>query len=66
VSTNEFPIDRVLVHKMAYLPVKLAELSYKNTEVAMGLLRDWGQGKKPVSQLWKEIEDALEENVDGK
>jgi hypothetical protein len=50
----EVLIDRELVRKSAYLPDKLAELSYKNPDAALKLLRDWGEGRKPISQLWDE------------
>lgn len=54
-----FPIDWELVHMMAYLPVKLAELSYRDQEAAIDYLRDWGEKKKEVPQLWDEVTEAL-------
>lgn len=53
-------IDRETVRKNAYLPVKIAELSHKDPEAALQLLRDWGEGRKPVLHLWDEVVEKLE------
>ncbi|MCY9666701.1 hypothetical protein M5X11_17500 [Paenibacillus alginolyticus] len=58
-SNYPWPIDWELVHMTAYLPVKLAELSYRDQEAAIGYLRDWGAKKKEVPQLWDEVTAAL-------
>lgn len=58
--TTELPIDRELVRKRAYLPVKLAELSKDNPDEALALLQAWGEGTKPITQLWDETGRALE------
>lgn len=47
------------VHKRLNLPEKLSELSYRDAEAALLLLREWGKGTKPVSQLWTEAVEAL-------
>ncbi|MGP9042144.1 hypothetical protein [Cytobacillus kochii] len=52
-------IDPETVKKNAYLPVKLSELSKVNLEAAVQLLQDWGDGKKPVKQLWEETLEFL-------
>lgn len=57
-------IDRETIRKNAYLPVKLAELSYTDKEAALQLLREWGEGRKPVKHLWDECISKLE-NVKG-
>lgn len=56
---NQFLIDPETVKKNAYLPVKLAELSYQQPEAALRLLREWGEGKKPVKFLFEEVTDLL-------
>lgn len=48
-------IDPETVKKHAYLPVKLSELSKVNPDFALRILRDWGEGRKPVLQLWDEV-----------
>jgi hypothetical protein len=53
------PIDREIVHKLAYLPVKLSELARKDPEAALQLLIAWGEGKKHVTLLWQEVIEAL-------
>jgi DNA polymerase/3'-5' exonuclease PolX len=55
-TADGFPINVELVHKMAYLPVKLAELAEKNPTGALELLTAWGKGTKPITHLWN---DAL-------
>lgn len=52
-----FHILREAAKKNAYLPVKLAEISYKHPNEALQLLRDWGEGKKPINVL---LEKAIE------
>lgn len=59
MPTNDLPISVELVQKRAYLPCKLAELSYKNPEYALQLLRAWGDGKKPITTLWEETIKAI-------
>ncbi|MEH7108226.1 hypothetical protein [Bacillus sp. JJ1764] len=54
-------IDPETVRKNAYLPVKLGELSKSNPEAALQLLQDWGEGRKPVKQLWEEVIKYLDE-----
>ncbi|XJZ25998.1 hypothetical protein ACF5W4_11350 [Bacillota bacterium Lsc_1132] len=53
-------IDPETIRKNAYLPVKLSELSKSNPEAAIQLLQDWGEGRKPVKQLWEEALLQLE------
>lgn len=53
-------IDPETIKKNAYLPVKLSELSKVNPEAALQLLQDWGEGKKPIKQLWDETLLKLE------
>jgi|GEM_PF-970064 len=57
--TFELPIDRELVRKHAYLPVKLAELSHLDQDKALQLLRAWGKGSMPITQLWEEATKAI-------
>lgn len=52
-------IDRRLVHMYAYLPVKLAELSYLNENDALRILRSWEGNTKKLKQLWKETAELL-------
>lgn len=56
-ANNGLPINVELVHKMAYLPVKLAELAETNPTGALELLTAWGKGTKPITHLWN---DALQ------
>ncbi|WP_156290743.1 hypothetical protein [Oceanobacillus salinisoli] len=53
------PIDLELLKKREEIPIKLAELSYRNSEQAVILLRKWGEKKSPVSVLHKEICDYI-------
>ena len=48
-----------LVRIYAYLPVKLNELSKVDSEAAIKLLQDWGEGKKTIRKLWAEVNDTL-------
>ena len=53
-------IPRELIEMNAYLPVKLAELAADDPKTALGILKAWGKGTKPLRVLWKEVNDALE------
>ena len=53
-------INQDLVKIRQYLPVKLAELSRFDEIAAIGILRDWGEGRKPLRDLWKNTSDLLD------
>lgn len=55
------PIDLDLLKKREEIPIRLAELSYRNSEQAIILLRKWGEKKLPITILHKEISDCLKE-----
>lgn len=52
-------ISKELVKMNAYLPVKLSYLSKFNPDAALEILQAWGDGSKPLKDLWKETEDLL-------
>ncbi|MGG2111947.1 hypothetical protein ABFY60_15715 [Lysinibacillus pakistanensis] len=54
-----------LVKIRAFLPVKLTELSNTNEALALEILRMWGNGDKPLRELWQLAHDGLEANVNG-
>lgn len=60
-------INHELVKIRAFLPEKLTELSHVNEQLAMNLLRDWGDGKKPIREIWelaeKHLQDMKHKNV---
>lgn len=53
-------IPQELIKMNAHLPVRLAELSKDEPEVALGILQAWGNGTKPLRVLWAEVNHALE------
>ena len=53
-------IPRELIEMNANLPVKLAELAADEPEIALNILRAWGEGTKTLRVLWSEVTDALE------
>jgi len=55
-----FEILKQAARKQAYLPVKLAELSYQQPEEALRLLRNWGEGRQPIKSLFEEVTDLLQ------
>ena len=52
--SDGLPINVDIVQKMAYLPVKLAELAEKDPTGALELLTAWGKGTKPITHLWND------------
>lgn len=57
------PIDLDLLQKRRAIPVKLAQLSYSNSDKAVDLLRKWGEKKIAITPLYEEIHQALKENM---
>lgn len=55
---NNLPIDPEFLQKRKMIPVKIAELSYKNEEAAIKYLRIWGEKKMPISELFDELVSA--------
>lgn len=50
-----------LIQMYAFLPVKLSDLSKVDSEAAIKLLQDWGEGKKTIRKLWEDTHEALKE-----
>ncbi|MCY9198066.1 hypothetical protein MOE86_15415 [Bacillus atrophaeus] len=48
------------IHKSAYLPDKLSQLSKKDPQAALKLLQYWGDGDKPIVELWDLVCDKLQ------
>lgn len=55
----EKTINMELVKMRAFLPEKLSELSRVNESLAMQLLREWGDGKKNLRDLWAAANEGL-------
>lgn len=55
------PIDLDILEKRQEIPVKLAELSYINSNQALIFLRKWGEKSSPISVLHKDICSCLKE-----
>ncbi|WP_312506894.1 hypothetical protein [Lysinibacillus sp.] len=52
--------NKELIKMYAYLPVKLSELSKVDPNAAIGILQDWGNGRKSIRKLWKETTDLID------
>lgn len=57
------PIDTDLLKKRQEIPVKLAELSYKDQDKAIHYMRLWGEKKEPITTLHSEITNQLREVI---
>ncbi|MFD1363072.1 hypothetical protein [Lentibacillus salinarum] len=55
------PIDTDLLKKREEIPIKLAELSYVDSEKTINLLRKWGEKNSPITVLHKELNDSLKD-----
>ena len=53
------PIDMDLLKKREEIPVKLAELSYKDQDQAIVLLREWREREVPISTLHEKLRSLL-------
>ena len=53
-------INKDLVRMTAYLPVKLAVLVDVNPELALQMMRHWGNGTKSIPEIWDTVSDAVE------
>jgi len=54
------PIDLEFIKKKSEIPEKLAELSYKDQDEAVRLMREWGERKIPITAIHKELSDCLQ------
>lgn len=54
------PIDMEIVTIVSNLPKKISQLSKLNPSAAIDIIQSWGDGKKGVTTLWKEINDLLD------
>jgi len=54
------PIDMEVVLIIANLPERISQLSKVNPTAAIDVMQAWGDGKKDVEKLWKEINDLLD------
>jgi|GEM_PF-1493079 len=48
------------IRKRMNLPKLISDLANRDTAAALRILQEWGEGRKPVAQLWEEATDALE------
>ncbi|QKY69440.1 hypothetical protein [Lentibacillus sp. CBA3610] len=55
------PIDTDLLKKREEIPIKLAELSYVDSDQAINLLRKWGEKSSPITVLHEELNDSLKD-----
>ncbi len=55
----KLPIDMDILQKRREIPIKLAELSYKDKDQAIILMRKWGEKKTPISELHEKISSQL-------
>lgn len=53
-------IPHELVKMNANLPSKLSKLAEDEPEIALSILRSWGEGTKTLRVLWKEVTSALD------
>jgi hypothetical protein len=58
-TMNDLPIDLEFLQKRKMIPVKIAELSYKDEEAAIKFMRIWGEKKMAISVLFEELTTAL-------
>lgn len=49
---SELPIDLEFLQKRKMIPVKIAELSYKDEAAAIKYLRIWGEKKMAITELF--------------
>ncbi|GAB3051189.1 hypothetical protein [Virgibacillus ainsalahensis] len=59
MAETTLPINLDILEKRDEIPIKLAELSYNNSERAVTLLRKWGEKKSPITELHKELCESL-------
>ncbi|MGN7409940.1 hypothetical protein [Sporosarcina sp. SAFN-010] len=57
-------INRELVKIRTHLPEKLAKLSVRNSQQALDLIQHWGNGTKPLREIWDLANDNLTEVIE--
>ncbi|MEC3841508.1 hypothetical protein [Bacillus amyloliquefaciens] len=53
-------INPETIRKSAHLPDKLSELSKHDPQAALEILQFWGDGVKPIVELWDLVCDKLQ------
>ncbi|MCY8609942.1 hypothetical protein G3M81_12590 [Bacillus paralicheniformis] len=57
---SKYLINPDTIQKSAYLPDKLSQLSKHDPQSALEILRYWGDGEKPITELWDLVCDKLQ------
>lgn len=55
------PIDPEILVKRSMISALIAKLSYRDEKAALHYLRIWGEKRMPITQLYLELEEAIEE-----
>jgi len=60
---ENLPIDLDILQKRKEIPVKIAELSYKDEEKAIHFMRMWGEKKIPITEIHELLSMSLREHT---
>ena len=58
---KKHPIDKNIVQKRAQIRKLLVEISYKDEQLAIQMLRRWVEDQVPVTKMYDELQGHLKE-----
>lgn len=59
MNSNKLSIDMDILQKRKEIPIKLAELSYKDSKLAIKYMREWGERRIPITVLHEKLCSVL-------
>lgn len=60
MNPEKLPINPDILQKRMEIPVKIAELSYKNEKQAIEFMRLWGEKRITINEIHEKLSTALE------
>lgn len=57
----EYPIDPEILKKRKAIPGLISELSYLNGDKAITYIRIWGEKRMPITELFDELINVIQE-----
>jgi len=59
IPTHKMPIDPEILQMKIEIPKLLAELSYRDQQEAIRLMREWGEKKRTINSMYEELNQIV-------
>ena len=60
---KQLPIDPMILERRRKIPSMIVEISYQDEGKAIEYLRIWGRKEKPVTSLYEELRDLIDQQA---